>query len=102
MEGLIGQIGSILSGDMISLAMKLGLVIVIPVVIGIVSWILHRKAEAERKEKERREAEEKEKQDSGHLIDDNQKDSSQAKTDLEKSEEERRRLLDELNKPTHT
>lgn len=102
MEGLIGQISSILSGDMISLGLKLGLVILIPVIIGIVSWILNRKAEAERKEKERREAEEKEKKDSGNIIDDNQKDSGQSKSDQEKSEEERRRLLDELNKPTHT
>lgn len=96
MEGLISQIASILSGDMVSLALKIGLLVGIPLVIGIVYWVMQRKAASEKLEADRREAQEREKKDSIGIIDDNQKDSSQGKTDQEKAEEDRQKLLDEL------
>jgi flagellar biosynthesis/type III secretory pathway M-ring protein FliF/YscJ len=98
-EGLIGQIASILSGDTVSLIMKVVLLVGVPLITGLVILLLNRKAAAEKLEKERKDAEEQEKKDQGTVIDGNQKDATQGRTDQETSEEERQKLLDSLKKP---
>lgn len=98
MEGLIGEIAGILSGGTVTLALKIGLLVGVPLVAGLVMWVMHIKAVKEKLEADRKAAADQEKKDSGTTIVDNQGDTSQAKTDQEKSEEDRRQLLEDLKK----
>jgi type III secretory pathway component EscV len=102
MEGLnfsdiLGNLGSILGGDTIGLALKLALVIGIPTVIGIILFIVKKRAESAKREEDEKKAEDQEKKDSNTTIDENKKDSSDAGSDKASSEKDRHDLQNKLD-----
>jgi hypothetical protein len=89
---IFNNLSSVLTGDMVSLSLKIALLVGVPLITLLVSWIMKRNAEREKQAESERNNQDHDKKDTSDMIGDNQRDSGQADKDKSESDDLKREL----------